>query len=86
MEKTVRTAGTYEYDAKKVYAELIIPQDLQGSSYPNAIVEERNENGKLYIYFETNFVPDRESPEYYAYVQKVLNELRDRTIARCGRK
>jgi hypothetical protein len=83
-EKTVRTAGVSE--AGKIYAELIIPEDLESpESRPEVGVEERrNDQGELEINFSMLWVGGKGSPEYRAYVQKVVEELRDRTIERCG--
>ena len=69
------------------YAQLIIPGGLEGPSQPVAGIEERRrDTGELEIVFVINFVPYAGTPEYQAYVQKMLEELRDRTIESCGGK
>jgi hypothetical protein len=87
MESSVRQAEFY--DARRIAADLIIPQDIK-SPRPETyfVVEEREKNkaGKPDINFSINDVPYAAKPEYQAYVQKTLEELRDRTIERCGGK
>jgi hypothetical protein len=84
-ERTVRTAKEYDYDPQKIAVELVMPQDPDGN--PWAIVEERMAtNGQLELSLTINFVPRRPEPEYQSYVQKTLEELRDRAIERCGGK
>ena len=60
-------------------------KDARDRSDPYAIVEHRKkDSGEEEIVFSINFVPYRESPEYEAYAQKVLEDLRDRTIDKCS--
>jgi hypothetical protein len=70
-----------------ITAEIIIPEDLKGMRFPAAVVEQgKNDREEQEVTFKMGFAPTRESPEYEAYVQKVLDALRDRTIERCDRK
>jgi hypothetical protein len=83
-EKAVRTAGVS--DAGRIYAELIIPENLKSpESHPVVGVEEsRNNHGELEINFSILWVGAKGSPEYREYVRQVIEQLRDRTIERCA--
>jgi hypothetical protein len=85
MEKFVREA---DVSAAGIYA-ILIPPPLE-SPEPNPstvnVEERRNDKGELEIVFWKTWVGSAGTREYQAYVQKVLEELRDRTIERCGGK
>ena len=86
MEKTVRTVDAT--NPGKIWAELIIPDYLESPrrGVTGFFVEEaRNDKGTLEINFSTGWVGPSGSREYRAYVDKTLQELRDRVIERCGR-
>ena len=84
MEKTVKEAGVGATGI--VYAILTVPESLEiPEPYPDVgVVERSNDKGELEIKLEMVWVGYEGSPEYRAYVQKVLGELLDRTIERCG--
>ena len=81
-ERIVRTAGNL--DEATIYAELLIPKELNHQSKVAAAVEQRgNESGEQEIVFTINFDSRHETSEYQDYVQKAIEELGDRTIERC---
>ena len=89
MAKSVRKAGVSEYDSARIYAQLIIPEDIpkRDPSDPVATtLERKNADGSLEIDFSINFIPIRESREYEAFVQKTMEALLDQMIERCGTK
>ena len=85
MEEVVREVGVGA--AGNVYAELIIPQNLgYGGEFTVGVEERKNDDGELELIFENNWVGPSLRPEYRAYLEKTLTDLRDRTIERCGSK
>lgn len=84
LDETVRWAGVS--DAGAIWAELVVPEHLEcPESRPEVGVEvRRNEQGELEIHFSMVWVGGKGSAEYRTYVQKVLEDLRDRAIERCG--
>ena len=84
MEKTVRTAKGNEYDPQQIVVELKVPQAPEGNAYAS-LEERRTPSGQLELSLMLNPFR-RPTTEYEAHVQKTLEELRDRTIARCSRK
>ena len=83
MEETVQRANVFD---SGLWAVIKIPEPLK-SPQPESNVhvdQSRNEKGELEIVFEMTWLGSSGSPEYRAYVQKVLEELRDRTIEKCG--
>jgi|SoiMetStandDraft_5_1073268.scaffolds.fasta_scaffold55034_3 hypothetical protein len=84
MEKTVRTAKSNEYDPQQIVVELIVPHVPDGNAYAS-LEERRTPSGQLELSLVLNPFR-RPTPEYQSYVQKTLEELRDRTIEKCSRK
>jgi hypothetical protein len=84
MQETVRSAGISE--AGTVWAELEVPEDLEcPEPRPEVGVElGRNEVGELEVTFSMHWVGRAGSAEYRAYVQRVIEDLRDEVIERCG--
>ncbi len=81
---TVGAAGVS--DTGTIYAELVIPEHLNSpESRPEVGVEERrNEDGELEVTFSMLWVGRKGSPEYREYVEKAVEDLRDRTTERCA--
>ena len=89
MERTVKEAAIV--DSGLIYAEVILPPSLAGrDGYPATtginIQERRNDKGELEINVFKNWVGSSGSGEFRTYMLKVMEELRDRTIERCGGK
>ena len=89
MEKTVKEASIV--DSGLIYAEVILPANLAGrDGYPATtginIQEHRNDKGELEIDVFKNWVGSSGSREFRAYMLKVMEELRDRTVEKCGGK
>jgi hypothetical protein len=86
MEKTVKEAAVA--DSELIYAEVILPAHLARDGYPPTtginVQEHRNDKGELEINVFKNWVGSSGSREFRAYLVQAMEELRDRTIERCG--
>lgn len=85
-QKSIQEAGIGA--TGHTYAILKVPNPLKSpESKPDVGVDEHtNSKGELELKLEMVWVGSKGSPEYQAYVQKVLDELRDQTIESCGGK
>lgn len=83
MAETVRKAGVSE---GTVWAELVIPEHLEcPESRPEAAFDvRRNDQGELEVSVSMTWVGAKGSAEYRAYVQELVEDLRDRVVERCG--
>ena len=82
LEKTGGLAA--RANASRIVAELIVPEGLKAQpehDNPVAIIEIKEHE----VHFSIN-PPYRESRKHQAYVQKTLEEWRDRAIERCDGK
>jgi hypothetical protein len=86
MDNAVRYAGIG--DTGIVYGILRVPEQLKSPEQnPDVGFEERKNNkGEIEIDFSMSWVGSSGSSEYQAYIQKVLDELRDRAIEKCSSK
>jgi hypothetical protein len=86
MEKTLKEAAVT--DSGLIYAEVILPAYLSRDGYPATtginVQERRNDKGELEINVFKNWVGSGGSREFRAYMVLTMEELRDRTIQRCG--
>jgi hypothetical protein len=85
-DNAVRNAGIG--DTGLVYGVLRVPEALKSpEKNPDVGFDERKNNkGEIEIAFSMTWVGSSGSAEYQAYIQKALDELRDRAIEKCSRK
>jgi len=83
--KTVQEAGI---TSGSPWAILTIPSSLESPEQnPDVGVDEiTNDKGELQLKLEMVWVGSKGSPEYGAYAQKTIEELRDQVIEKCGGK